>query len=87
MAEKNEKKCDCPEDNQEAPYSKALKVLREAHLNLLRELWKAERNAIWLSASMHAVHAGMFNMEREFIETAERSRVAVPVPPERKRRK
>lgn len=87
MAGENEKKCDCPEDKQEAPCSKALKVLREAHLNLLRELWKAERDAIWFSASMHAVHAGMFNMEREFIEAAERSRVAVPVPPERKRRK
>lgn len=73
MAGENEKKCDCPEDKQEAPYLKALEVLREAHLNLLRELWKSDRSAIWLSASMHAVHAGMFNMEREFIETATRS--------------
>lgn len=73
MAGENEKKCDCTEDKQETPYSKALEVLREAHLNLLRELWKTGRNAIWLSASMHAVHAGMFNMEREFIEIATRS--------------
>lgn len=73
MAGENEKKCGCPEDKQEAPYSKALEVLGEAHLNLLRELWKTGRNAIWFSASMHAVHAGMFNMEREFIEAAIRS--------------
>ena len=73
MAGENEKKCDCPEDKKEAPYSKALEVLREAHLNLLRELWKTERNAIWLSASMHAVHAGMFSMEREFIDIVTRS--------------
>ena len=70
MAGENEKKCDRPEDK---PYSKALDTLREAHLNLLHELWKAERSAIWMSASMHAVHAGMFNMEREFIEIATRS--------------
>lgn len=70
MAGENEKKYDYPEDK---PYSKALEVLREAHLNLLRELWKTEQSAIWLSASMHAVHTGMFNMEREFIEIATRS--------------
>ena len=70
MAGENEKKCDCPEDKKEAPYSEALEVLREAHLNFLRELWKAEQNAMWFSASMHAVHTGMFNMERQFIEIA-----------------
>jgi len=73
MAGENEKKCDCPEDKQVAPYLKALDVLREAHLNLLRELWKTEPSAIWLSASMHAAHAGMFNMEREFIDNMIRS--------------
>jgi hypothetical protein len=87
MAGENEKKCDCPEDDQRLPYSKALDVLRKAHLNLMRELWNAEHSALWMSASMHAVHAGMFNAEREFIETAERSRVAVLAPQERKRRK
>ena len=70
MSGENEKKCDYPEDEYPETYLKALDVLREAHLNLMRELWKMEQNAIWLSASMHAVHTGMFNMERKFIEIA-----------------
>ena len=56
------------------PYSLALNLVREAHMNLLHAIWNTEPSAMFLSASLHAVHASMFSMESIFIESVTRAR-------------
>jgi len=61
-------------DPNNQPYSLALNLVREAHMNLLHAIWNTEPSALFLSASLHAVHASMFSMERLFIESVTSAR-------------